>query len=413
MAAPRSKAGATWWIRALSVAIALLALTFQIAPGDEHLEWSFSAPPHPEKVGAVAERSSSDGAASGREHTIVQFPSGIETLTGRLFYPSTTSTNTTSVPPPVVVLAHGFGLTQDCALDRFVKAFVKAGFAAFTFDYATFGSSTGLPRQQVHPSQHVADLKAALNALRERSEKLQVDTTRLALWGTSLGGGHVLNLAAEWGAFQDTPSSSMMIRAVVAQVPALASGAESVLLGTLVRSPGRTAVSLVKVLAAVVKWLVLQSWNSISSMMGRQQQHTSWYLPLIGQPGSAGLMQNEGDFEGYSSLIPAPNNQKHNAGTGWKNAVTVPSALRVLVYRPLQHVHRIRTPTLLIAAERDTLCPTGHVEATAQRIRAASNATTTELLVLPGAGHFDVYHGDALQKTLTAEIAFLQKHLQE
>ena len=252
--------------------------------------------------------------------------------------------------------------------------------------------------------------------LRERQGDLQVDATRLALWGTSLGGGHVLNLAAEWGAFHDTASSSMMIRAVVAQVPALASGAESVLLGTLVRAPGLTAVSLVKVLAAVVKWSVRQSWSIItSSIMGRQQQqHSSWYLPLIGQPGSAGLMQNEGDFEGYSSLIPeSDNNQKNNAGAGWKNAVTVPSALRVLVYRPLRHVHRIRTPTLLIAAEHDTLCLVVHVEAAAQRIRAASNGTTTELLVLPGAGHFDVYHGDTLQKTLAAEIAFLQKHLQE
>jgi len=396
----RSKAAP--WIRASSVAIALLALTFQIAPGDEHLEWSFSAP-QPGELVAAAERSGATGGHT--EHRIVHFPSGAETLAGRLFYPSTTST---SAPPAVVVLAHGFGLTQDCALDHFVEAFVEAGFAAFTFDYATFGSSTGTPRHQVHPHQQVADLKATLNVLRDRQGDLQVDATRIALWGYSLGGGHVLSLAAEFGA---ASKDALSIRAVVAHMPLLASGAESVL-GMLTRTPGPTSMGLIKVLAAAVKWLVLQVWSITSSIMGRQQPHSSWYLPLIGQPGSAAIIQDKGAFEGYSSLIPASDNKKKNTGS-WHNAATVPSALRVLVYRPLNQVHHIRTPTLLIAAEHDEPCPMVHNEAAIQCITASSNTTSTaELLVLPGADHFDMFHGAALQMTLAAEIAFLQKHLQ-
>ena len=57
-----------------------------------------------------------------------------------------------------------------------------------TFDYRSFGLSAGEPRQVVSVRRQLADIRAAIAYLRSRPE---VDPDRVALWGSSLGGGHV------------------------------------------------------------------------------------------------------------------------------------------------------------------------------------------------------------------------------
>jgi len=60
----------------------------------------------------------------------------------------------------------------------------------------------------------------------------------------------------------------------------------------------------------------------------------------------------------------------------------------------------------LVAAEGDTLCLAKYAEEAAARIG------TAELFVLPGAGHFDVYRGEALEEVLRKEVSsFLRTHL--
>ena len=95
---------------------------------------------------------------------------------------------------------------------------------------------------------------------------------------------------------------------------------------------------------------------------------------------------------------------------GWRNAATVPSTFRLLPYRPLNRVNRIpsTTPILLIAAENDTLCPAQYVERAARLLGRSS-----EVLVMPGAQHFDVYRGETHRKTVQATVDFLQSKLQK
>uniref|UniRef100_A0A7S2A0G5 Serine aminopeptidase S33 domain-containing protein n=1 Tax=Ditylum brightwellii TaxID=49249 RepID=A0A7S2A0G5_9STRA len=297
---------------------------------------------------------------------------GTTTLTGRLYHPAGRKQQT-----PVIVLAHGLGLSQDCSLDIFVNAFNDAGFATFTFDYTTFGASEGFPRHVINPSGQIADLHAAIDVI-EKTDSLQVDTSKIGLWGTSYGGGHVLVAAA---------SQNPSIRAVVSQVPALGSGAESVL-ATLMRTPHMTTVALAKTLLASMKWALL-------GIVGK-----TWYVPLHGLLGSAAMMQNEGDNEGYAALLP-PGGGKY----GHRNAASVGSVFRVLVHRPINSVASVVAPSLLIAAEHDTLCPVEQV------VKAAEIIEGAELLVLPGLGHFDVYSGDALKEILSSTTKFLKKHL--
>ena len=42
---------------------------------------------------------------------------------------------------PCVIMAHGFGGTQEGSLARTAEDFARAGFAVLTFDYRSFGES--------------------------------------------------------------------------------------------------------------------------------------------------------------------------------------------------------------------------------------------------------------------------------
>ncbi|MDN5931699.1 MAG: alpha/beta fold hydrolase, partial [Pseudonocardia sp.] len=94
---------------------------------------------------------------------------------------------------PCVVLAHGFGMTRACRLDAWAERFAAAGLAALVFDYRGFGDSGGSPRQVLDIAAQRADWRAAVAHARTTPG---IDAGRVALWGTSFSGGHVLAVAA-------------------------------------------------------------------------------------------------------------------------------------------------------------------------------------------------------------------------
>ena len=103
-------------------------------------------------------------------------------------------------------MAHGFAGQKDFGLQPYAEHFAAKGMAVFLFDYRNFGGSEGEPRNLVNPWRHLADWKAALSHVRTLNS---VDGSRIALWGTSFSGGHVMVTAAR----------QVGIKAVVAQVP--------------------------------------------------------------------------------------------------------------------------------------------------------------------------------------------------
>jgi dienelactone hydrolase len=97
-------------------------------------------------------------------------------------------------PVPCFVLGTGFSGTQDTpSIRAAAEAFAEAGFAALTFDYRHFGKSDGTPRQLVRVKGQHEDFHAAIRCARDHAG---IDPERIALWGTSLGGGHVIAVAA-------------------------------------------------------------------------------------------------------------------------------------------------------------------------------------------------------------------------
>ena len=106
-----------------------------------------------------------------------------------------------------MVLAHGFSGTQDTpSFTAIARAFAAAGFFALTFDYRGFGESDGEPRQVIDIDEQLGDIRAAMAFARRQVE---IDPERIALWGTSLGGGHAVVAGAE----------DPRLAVVIAQIP--------------------------------------------------------------------------------------------------------------------------------------------------------------------------------------------------
>src|SRR5581483_1720582 len=79
-------------------------------------------------------------------------------------------------------------------LDAYATRFAEVGLAALVFDYRHFGASEGEPRGLVEISSQLADWASAIAYVHAHKD---LDAQRIALWGTSLGGGHVIVAAAQ------------------------------------------------------------------------------------------------------------------------------------------------------------------------------------------------------------------------
>lgn len=109
---------------------------------------------------------------------------------------------------PAVIMAPGLGDTFSGEPSRVARAFVERGITVLGLDYATYGNSIGSPRRLVDPVDQQEDLEA-VTELALSGALPGVDGSRVALWGTSLGGASAIAVAAR------QPG----VRAVVAQTP--------------------------------------------------------------------------------------------------------------------------------------------------------------------------------------------------
>jgi len=244
----------------------------------------------------------------------------------------------------------------------FAERLCAVGLAVLLFDYRGFGDSAGLPRGLVDPGRHLADFAGAVQCARNLNE---VDGTRLALWGTSLAGGHVLTTAARLSG----------IAAVVAQVPHV-DGLASALHYPLRLLPGAT-------------WWAVR--DLAAAALGRDPVR----VPIISRTGVRCLAGPD-CYDGYLRLIPP--------GVIWQETVPARILLTILTYRPIHVVRRIQAPVLIIAAEQDSLIPYAATR------RAAARIACCQLEALP-IGHFDLYEGPWFEKSIALQIAFLRRHL--
>ncbi|MBI9077249.1 MAG: alpha/beta fold hydrolase [Desulfatibacillum sp.] len=265
--------------------------------------------------------------------------------------------------PPVVILAHGFCGEKAFKLYDYAQVFAERGIAAFLFDYRGFGKSQGAPRHHVSPKKHIQDWKAAIEHVRKSGK---VNPHKIALWGSSFSGGHVLKVAAE----------DRAVRAVVSQVP-FVDGFDS--------------------LSISGPQFLLKSLKAISrDLWAKMTMGDPIYIPAIGQPGTLAALNQPGNLDEFLAIMPED--------TEWENKVTARSLLEASNYRPGFAAAELACPAFFVLAEKDNLCLYASTK------RFAKSAIYGEILSLP-VGHFDVYAGDMFDKVANAEADFLEKVL--
>ncbi|MFB9965347.1 alpha/beta hydrolase [Sinosporangium siamense] len=266
---------------------------------------------------------------------------------------------------PCVVLCHGFSGTMD-RLFAYAERFAAAGLAALVFDYRNFGESGGTPRQLVDIPGQQDDLRAAVAFARGHE---QIDPGRILLWGNSLGGAHVISVAA------DDPA----IVAVVAQIPYN---------GFPKRVEGRTTGQTLRLLAAIL-------WDTVRGKLGLRP----YYIPMVGRPGELAVTATP-EADQHIRTLTGEDGQ-----TLWRNSVAPRAFLPMMRYRPADAAARLTQPLLVCIAAHDRETP-------AETTRALADlAPKGELREYPGT-HFSFYTDPAIKDQVTTDqTAFFHRHL--
>jgi uncharacterized protein len=290
----------------------------------------------------------------------VDFRSGDSYCSAWLYLPDSVS----DTRAPVVVMGHGLGATREMGLAPYAERFAAAGLAVLVFTYRHLGDSGGQPRQVLSMAEQLADWDAALAYATALPE---VDASRVAVWGSSLGGGHAMAVAAR----------HPELRAAVAQCPFTDGIASARALGI------RESLTLFGFVARDV--------------LAAARRKEPVCVPVAAPPGQPGLMTAPDALPGMLALLPE-NYQ-------WVNRAAARSVLSLLRYRPGRAAKRIAAPVLICISATDSVAPPGPTE------RYARQAPRGDVR-LYAAGHFDFYLGDAYQQLVADQTKFLVSHLQ-
>jgi fermentation-respiration switch protein FrsA (DUF1100 family) len=270
-----------------------------------------------------------------------------------------------SAPAPCIIMGHGFGGTKDMGLESYAIRYQKAGFAVLIFDYRYFGESDGEPRQLIWIPFQLEDWSAAITYARNLEG---INPEKIALWGTSMSGGHVIVTAAK----------DNKIACVVAQCPGL---------------DGRASAEM------------LLKGNSIGYVLrmimhGQRDYFRSWFglsphkIPIVGKPGSIACLTSP---DAYSGFRFAPDN--------FINEVCARILLRGDKYRPVKQAKNVRCPVLLQICEHDSIIPKSAAEETEKQLGKYAEAIYYPI------GHFDIYFGGNFEKAVSDQLEFFKRHL--
>ncbi|GAA4417148.1 hypothetical protein GCM10023148_14940 [Actinokineospora soli] len=319
-------------------------------------------------------------------------------------------------PRPLVVMAHGLGAVREWRLDAFAERFAAQGWVVLVFDYRYLGDSEGSPRQLLDIGDQLDDWRAALAYGRSLPE---VDPDRIALWGTSFGGGHALRIASE----------DHGVAAVVAQCP-FTDGPAS-LISRFRSSPvsmlGLFIAALLDVVGSVfgakpVLAPVVGVWWMPAFLVSPTAIAAASKLMPAGSrlsPRTAGVLARiPAAGKGLSPTVVAdgppfrPGDTAVGRDTIWgvmkgsdgrgdsANAIAARLALRLPLYRPGKDLRKITAPTLVCVCDDDRAAP---ARTTA---RLAAGQDHVQVNHYDG-DHFDIYVGDLFERAVADQLQFL------
>jgi uncharacterized protein len=266
----------------------------------------------------------------------------------------------TQAPVPVIILCHGFCGIQELLLPGFAEAFVGAGYAAVTFDYRGFGASGGEPGRLV-PAMQIEDIHTVIGFVKELPG---VDASRVGLWGTSLGGGHVLAAAA----------SDPSIKAVVSQL-GFADG-ERVVTRNMTEAEKQAFVA------------TLERMHEKKQSTGREMMVA--ITKVLTDP------QSKAFVEESRQRYPAMD-------------IKIPflTVREMLNYKPGVYAARVACPVLVVVAGEDGVNPPDH----GKELFAALGTPVKKLHIEETAGHYDMYEGPHFTSNIDVQIQWFREHL--
>ncbi|EPF79730.1 alpha/beta hydrolase [Acinetobacter rudis] len=265
--------------------------------------------------------------------------------------------------PAIIVMAHGFAALRQFKLVAFAQRFAQAGYAVILFDYRYWGGSTGTPRELVSLDEQQNDWKTVIQYLHAQKT---LNTRKIVLWGTSLSGGYVLSLASEL----------QRIHAVIAQIPYV-DGTE-----TVKNYP--------------IQYLPRALKLSSQDYMGAKVGLTAKTLPVVSAQ-SLCIMPNKDCYQGFKSIL--------HADYYWSGEVPARVFFNLIRYRPITSLRKINIPVLFIAAKQDSWIP---IESSRE---AATNIAPFVDYYEWDMAHFDIYHGQWLEKAISTQLEFLHQHI--
>jgi len=193
-----------------------------------------------------------------------------------------------------------------------------------------------------------------------------IDPARVALWGSSFGGGLIL----------ETASRDHSLSCAIAQVP-FADG--PAMLGAV---PPANAMRLTA--------------RALSDIRARRSGSGRVMIPAAGPPGTLAAMTSEDALPGFEA-IKGPDS-KH------QNLVAAAIAVEALKWRPGARAGKIECPLLVQVATNDLDTPPEPAA------RAAARAPRGELRRYD-CGHFDVYLEPWFDRVASDQVDFLRRHL--
>ena len=267
---------------------------------------------------------------------------------------------------PCIIMATGLGGTKNMILESYAVRFREAGFAVLAFDYRFFGESGGEPRQLIWMPHQLADLEGAIKYARNLNE---VDFEKIALWGTSAGGAHVVTAAAR----------DNKIACVSAMVPML--------------DPGFQADESEEDHSA---WLSFKMFVHGQRDIARSRFGLAPHrIPIVGKPGTVGLMTSADAYSDFVKLLPE----------NYNNQACARIILRAMLYRPVDTAQNIKCPVLLQLSKNDSLLP---LKASEETIQKLGDLAEVEYY---SSGHFEIYTGENFERSVGEQTAFFKKHL--
>ena len=131
-------------------------------------------------------------------------------------------------------------------------------------------------------------------------------------------------------------------------------------------------------------------WDFALAPFGRAH-----YVPTVGRPGTLGVMTSADADEGYRRLAPPD----------FRFEVAARIGLTAGLYRPVRYAGRVRCPVLVQICERDSVAPVAPAE---QVVRLLGSLAETQRYPI---GHFEPYFGAHFERSVSDQLAFLQRHL--